>query len=285
MRRLTGIAFAIGVLFAGQGAHAQSARPVIASEADLPPTRFPMPELPSEVIMTDAFIERTLPLIRAEAERILANYDVRDPSIAGLMRAGLASIAWLEDRPEDAIALTTAQRAAETKPQLRAIGQMLRESFATGLSVAPAQRCAAVAQHALQMIARGDPLLVRDEVLLRYGQVQLVSPAYHIGSAALIADPEAKAQGSIGVLRGLSLANMRFEAEAFPACRSELTSALQSWTDDPAHRPIDIWTARADDGRPCRRATCHRRGVGIRLRSVPVSRPDRHRSRRAPGRP
>lgn len=245
MRKSMGAALAALWLVAGaEAALAQSERPVIRSEADLPPTRFPMPELPSAVVMSDAFLTRDLPLYRAEAERIVADYDIEDPTIAQSLRLGLVSIAWLQDRPEEALALTLAQREAETKPQLRQIGHMLKESLAVGLAAGEGARCAAAAERMSRTLSAADPLVIRDEVLGRYGVVQVISPGYHIGSAALVVDPEAKAQGSIGLRGALRLANMRFEADAVPQCRAELLAVLQAWIDDPTHRPVDIWPQR-----------------------------------------
>lgn len=232
-------------LFAGvDAASAQAARPVIRSEADLPPTRFPMPDLPSAVVMSDVFLSRDLPLYRAEAERILSSYDIEDPTLAQSISMGLASIAWLQGRPEEALALVLAQRETETKPQLRQIGEILKESLAAGGAADAGDRCRAAADRMSRTLAGADPLLVRDEVLGRYGTVQVISPGYHIGSAALVVDPEAKAQGSIGIRGALRLANMRFEADAVPACRAELLAVLQAWIDDPTHRPVDIWPQR-----------------------------------------
>ena len=222
---------------------AQTDRPVVRSEADLPPTRFPMPDLPSAVFMRDDFLARELPLYRAEAERLLADYDIQDPVIAQRLRNGLSSIAVLQNRPDEAVALVRSQRQAETKPQLRQIGSMIRESLAVGM-LAPEAPCAATADSLTSTLAGAEPRVVRDEVLARYGLVQTVSPAFHIGSAALVLDPEAKAQGSIDVLAAMALANLRLESTVLPPCRAEMAAALKTWLDDPAHQPVDVWAGR-----------------------------------------
>lgn len=235
---------AVWALMAG-GALAQTERPVIRSDADLPPTRFAMPRLPSEIVMGDAFLAETVPTIRAEAERLLRDYDIQDPTIASYLRRGLVSIAWLQGRPADALALIEAQRAAETKPQLNQIGGLVSEGLVVGLTAPQDRRCATAAETITRRLASADPLIVRDEVLGEYGSVQVVSPAYHVASAALFADPEARAQGSVGIDAALGLAAIRYQADSVPACRSELIGVLQAWIDNPAHRPVDIWPARA----------------------------------------
>jgi hypothetical protein len=122
---------------------------------------------------------------------------------------------------------------------------MTREAAAVGLTAPPDRRCQATADSLTRTLAGADPLIVRDEVLRRYGVAQMVSPAFHAGSAALGLDPEAKAQGSLGLQNALGLAFMRFETDAIPPCRAEILAALKTWLDDPAHQPVDIWPARA----------------------------------------
>lgn len=235
----------IGLALMAGVAAAQDARPVIASESDLPPTRFPVVGPPSEIYLTPAFLDQTLPQVRAEAQRLLSDYRIENPEIMTRVRIGLSAIALLEERPDDAIALIRAQRAASSKPQLKAVGYMTREAVAAGMQ-APggAGRCAATAARLDAILKDADPAIVRDEVIGRYGTVLTASPAFHAGSAALIVDPQAKAQGSIDVLGGLALASMASEALFFPPCRDQMAAALKQWIDDPAHQPVDIWPAR-----------------------------------------
>lgn len=234
---------AILLTTAAGGATAQEARPVIASEADLPPVRFPAPLPPSRALQTAAFLDEALPAARAEAERLLADYDVRDPVIAQRLRVGLAAIAILQDRPEAALRLVQDQRAVETKPQLRQAGGLIREALAA--SAAAGGSCEAAADRITRTLAAADPLVVRDEVLMRYGVVQTVSPAFHAGSAAIAMDPEAQAAGSLDVVSMMLMANMRLEGDRLPTCRAEMAAAMKTWLDDPAHRPTDVWPERA----------------------------------------
>ena len=242
MRRMIWRVAMAATLAAGAAA-AQDERPVIASQADLPPVRFPTPVPPSQTLNTPAFLNE-LPAYRAEAERLLNDYDIRDPAIAQRLRYGLTAIAILQDRPADALALIRAQRAVESKPQLHQAGSLVREALAAGLAAPPEGRCAASAARITQTLAAAEPLTVRDEVVGRYGVVQTLSPAFHAASAALVVDPEAQAQGSIGVMAAMSLANMRAEGNGVPPCRAEMAAALKAWIDDPAHKPVDIWPAR-----------------------------------------
>ncbi len=241
--RIVAIALLLG-LVTTKGAVAQASKPVIRSDADLPPTRFEMPALPSASFMSDAFLTDDLPRYRAEGERLLADYDIQDPVIGKALRLGLAGIAILQDRPQDALTLVGEQRAVETKPQLREIGALIREGLAAGLLVPAGGRCRATAARMTLTLDASEPSVVRDEVLARYGTVQTASPGFHAGTAAIVYDPEAKSQGSLGILGAMGVVNLRLEAEVLPPCRSEMTAALKTWLDAPTHRPVNIWPAR-----------------------------------------
>ncbi len=223
---------------------AQSGRPVIASERDLPPTRYPMPTLPSELLLSPQLMTDLLPPVAAEAERLLRDYDITDPVLSSEIRRGLMAAAWLRNRPDELLRLAAEQSAAETKPQLQQIGTVIDEAVAAGLQASPEQRCAVVEARLRQRLSEADPLSIRDAVLSRYGGVQVISPGFHVGSAALGIDGEAKEQGSLGLFGALGLLTLRYQIESIPPCRAEMTRALRTWLDDPAHRPVDVWPAR-----------------------------------------
>ena len=225
-------------------AFAQDARPIIASRADLPPTRFEVERPPSEIYLSPEFLNAMLPRIRSESERLLSDYKITDPEIEARLRIGLASIALLQSRPEDSVALIREQRTREAKPQMREVGYLVREAMAAGAAAPVSTRCDAAVRTLSETLRPAAPSVVRDEVLARYGVVQTASPAFHAGSAALVVDPEAKAQGSIDVMGGLALASMAAEALYVPPCREPLAAALKAWLDVPSHRPADIWPER-----------------------------------------
>ena len=216
----------------------------IRSETDLPTTRYPLPDLASRLYASDAFARDTLPRLRADAERLLATREIEDPSIAQRLRLGLAAIAVLQARPADASRLIAEQRAAESKPQLRAIGGMVIDALAAADAASAAPRCDDGAVRITQSLATANAEVVRDEAIRRYGRLQTASVGFHAGSAAMLVDAEVRAQGSIGLLSGLLLANMAMEARAVPPCRDALAAALKRWIDDSAHRPVDIWPDR-----------------------------------------
>ncbi|MGL5837543.1 MAG: S8 family serine peptidase [Sphingorhabdus sp.] len=214
---------------------------IIRSEADLPTKRYAYPEMPSGSFLGDRFGEEVMPIIRHDAESLLANSKIEDPSIAAQLFTGLAAIAILEKRSKDARAFIRDARAAAPKPQTKSIGYFLRDAAA----IIDSDGCEAAAKIVRDTLKGTDAALVRDDVLQGYGVVQSVSPGYHAASLAIGFDAEAKAQNSLDLLGALAIARVRMEAIYYPKCRSEVTLAIREWLDDPRNRSTDIWRDRA----------------------------------------
>lgn len=225
-------------------APAQDHRPVIRSAADLPPTTFKLDAAPSTAFLDPAFLSETVPVLRSEGEGVLASYDIADPATAQRLRLGLAAIAILQDRPAEAQRLLADQRAAETKPQLKAIGFLLADAVAAGAQAPEADRCAVAATRIATLLAGAPPEVVREEALVRYGRIQVASPGYYAGTAVGSFDPTYEARGSITLMQGMTLAIWRMEALELPACRDPITAVLSAWLHAPEHSPVDIWADR-----------------------------------------
>ncbi len=218
----------------------------IRAQSDLPPTRFKLTEKPSLAFSRPAFVVDTIPALRAEAERLLATYRIEDPTIAQKLRAELAAIAILQNRPADADRLIAAQRAAEVKPQLQRLGLLLLD-IAAAKAQGGAQGCAAASKRLSSRLSGSDPAMVRDEAVARYSDVQTASVPYYAGAAAFVVDDQAQTVGAIDVLQGLYMARWRVIAEQIPSCRVELGAVFRAWLDAPANRTIDIWPSREPD--------------------------------------
>jgi len=221
----------------------QSDRPVIRSASDLPPATYVLDARPSAAFLDPAFLDQTIPALRVEAERVLATYEIEDPATAQRLRQGLAAIAILQGRPVDARPLIEAQRAAETKPQLQAIGFMLGDAVSEGAQASAAQTCEVAVDRINALLNAARPEVVREEVLVRYGRIQVASPGYYAGGAVVL-DEVAQNRGSITLMQGLMLAIWRMEATTLPPCREPIARTLSAWLDAPDHQPLDIWAER-----------------------------------------
>ncbi len=240
MKQLLLTAFALGLA----GSAGAADKPVIRSESDLPPVRLAFTVPPSEAMLSPVY-PAMLPAMRREAERLLTDYDIQDPVIRTDLMLDLAAVAVLDGRGADAERYIARYRAAKTKPQLRQIGGISVDLAAAQFGVPSARRCEATATRVTATLAGSDPLVVRDQFLGAFGQIQMASPNFFAGVAAGFLDPIARQRGgSLNVLQALTLARFRVVATMLPPCRSALTAAGRAWLDAPANRAVDIWPAR-----------------------------------------
>jgi len=220
-------------------------RPAIRSASDLPSTRFAIGAPPSDVFSNPALLNKILPQLRAEAERLRSGYDIQDQALAQKLRSGLAAIAVLQGRPDDARALIAEGRAATTKPQLKAIGSLTLDVAASIADGPPANRCARGAQRIGALLDSAEPAVVRDQALQYRTGIEVFSEAFAAGSAKAAMDPGARSDGNrIDLLTGLDLAGSRAELTLVTPCREALSAVIQRWAAVASHQPTDIWPAR-----------------------------------------
>jgi subtilisin family serine protease len=218
-------------------------KPVIRSASDLPPTRFTFTRPPSEVMASPELLTM-LPALRAEGERVLRDYDVQDTALKGQIIIGLAAVAVLQGRRDDALRLVADYRALQTKPQSQRLGGLLTDLTAVQVGLPEARRCEAAAAHITERLAGTDPAVMRDSFVGAYGQLQAMSMPYLQGVAVGRFDPIVKQRGSLDVSQALLLPLWRASATMLPPCRAQFTAAGRAWLDAPANKPVDIWPER-----------------------------------------
>jgi hypothetical protein len=90
--------------------------PVVRGPSDLPTTKFTLAAAPSAAFLDNEFLAQTLPLLRAEAERVRATMRIEDNALAHDLIAGLVAIALLQNRRAVAIELIAEARTTSAKP-------------------------------------------------------------------------------------------------------------------------------------------------------------------------
>jgi subtilisin family serine protease len=225
---------------------AAQTKPVIRTRSDLPPVRFALAVPPSQAVMTPAFTAQ-LGDVRREAERLLRDYAIEDATIVQELRLGLAVLAALEGRDDDAARAMTLYRAAEVKPQGKAVGGMMVDLAAAIGDTPDRVRCDAAAARLSAMLRGTDPALVRDQFLGTYSNIRTMSVPFMVGTAAGGLDPIHAQRGSLGVEEALTLALFRLMATRIPPCRDALGTAARAWLDAPANQAVNIWPQRQPD--------------------------------------
>lgn len=217
---------------------------VVHRPSDLPPSVFPLADPASSAFLGDDFLVRTIPLLRAEAERIRATMRIEDSALASDIIAGLVAIALLQDRRGEALRLIAEARAAGIKPRQRAF-DLLPYELATAVERhGPDRNCNAAAQLLGRKLDEADPLVARAEATSRLLQFETTSSALMASIVRASLDASVSNQHGVTLLQGLNLARSRATAEIVPACRNEVGTALRSWLLDPRHAGTEIWAAR-----------------------------------------
>ena len=233
----------VAAVFLSSAASAAPSLPVIHTETDLPPTRYTFTAPPSESMMRDD-LAAMLPTLRNESERLLRNYQIDDNTIVQQLRIGLANIAVLQGRKADALQLVALYRSGETKPQRHLLGALATDIAALMLDEPETKRCSIAADHVSEVVAKGDPSVIRDQFLTSYSDFQTASLPFYASTAAGLYDQIAKERGSLNVLQALNVVRWRVAAQALPPCRQALVARARQWIDAPANKPVDIWPSR-----------------------------------------
>lgn len=240
---LAAMALILALALSSMAASAED-EPPIRSDADLQSYRYALPVPPSQAFADDAVIRALAPKLKADAEAILASRRIEDSTIRTQLHIGLAGIALMERDSATALRWIEAERAAQSKSQLRAIGYLGLEAAAASVAAPPDRACAAAAQTIAARLAMADPAIVREEAILRYGQALTLSEPYLASAVVVEIDPRFRAQGKIDLLDAMILPLWRAEIALSIPCRDGVAAAWRDWVNDPAHIPRDIWPDR-----------------------------------------
>lgn len=221
------------------------ARPtVVLASSDPPETVFPLDGPPSQVFLNDGFLTRTLPLLRSEAERLIRTNHVEGGTPLSDLTAGLAAIAVLQHRPDDADKLIAQARLVAVKPRQRAFDLFHIEIAAAMQRATTGNSCASGAGFIAKRLNEEQLPLSRDEAISRLSQIETASSALMAGITKASIDPLSAKQGGITLQQGLDLARRRATVSLLTPCRTELSAALRAWLSDPSHAPAEIWSGR-----------------------------------------
>jgi len=152
------------------------ARPIICSQSERPPTRFESARPPREAMHAQAFAIM-LPALRQEGERLLRDDDIQDTQLRSQLVVGVAALAVLDRRKDDALHLVATYRDMQSKPQMKRPSALATELTAVQIDVPEGQRCEIAAAQVSGLLANTDPAVVRDRFLSVFGNFQVASAA------------------------------------------------------------------------------------------------------------
>jgi len=222
------------------GVHAQPKR-VIDRADQLPVHSYGVPRAPSAMLHDEAALTALMDSLRADLEGDLAAYEITDPAALRSYYRTLGTIAFLEHRPEDALAYEDKARPLEEKPAARIIsGMTLRPLIAAeraGGAAVPAF------SHAFAVeLARMPYDSVQAELKTARARLETLSPGILEGRVASAIDPAASA-GRISKDLAVQLVNLRLSVQVLPY-RDEMVRQLSTLIGAHRVEKPDIWAAR-----------------------------------------
>ena len=183
---------------------------VIAQASDLPPVVIALPAKPS-VLVTEggAGYDQVRDAVEAYAKGVLDGYEIRDRATEQQLLSLLLQVALVENRWDDAIALSERIEALEEKPAAKATAGLLTRSYARAAKAVgedSPQFADRFQQEFEAAVKAVDWKLGEDTLQAMRSQFQLLSKDLLIGSLQGGLDPNAEAQGNkvgVGLAAGI----------------------------------------------------------------------------------
>ncbi|MGA2398097.1 MAG: S8 family serine peptidase [Steroidobacteraceae bacterium] len=230
-------------------AHTAPERATISSQSDLPHFSYPINGSASALIDADdptfaAFAKE----VRANVERVLNDYDIKDRSTLRELLSEKLDLQELDGQYQDALQTVASLRALEDKPS---------QKLTSGLFVL-ARLQAAIDAHAVGNVAYEqaftkhygaaiDPLpwdVVQDSVRNSYASARLRTRAAVIGGVQTDIDPAVSKSGAVNNIEAADLIAARNELEAALPLGAARAAVLQEYIAKHNTPKPDIWTAR-----------------------------------------
>jgi len=230
-------------------ARAAPEKAAIASQSDLPHFSYPISGSASALVdADDAAFAAFAKQVRADIERVLNGYDIKDRSTLRKLLSEKLDLQELDGEYQDALQTVAALRTLEDKPS---------QKLTSGL-YAMARLQAAIDAHAAGNAAYEqaftkdyreviDPLpwdLVQDSVRNAYASTRLRTRAVVIGAVRTDIDPAVSKSGAVDNVEAADVIAARNELEASLPLSSARASVLQEYIAKHNSPKPDIWAAR-----------------------------------------
>jgi subtilisin family serine protease len=230
-------------------AHPAPEKATIASQSDLPHFSYPISGSASALVdADDAAFAVFAKQVRANIERVMNDYDIKDRSTLRELLSQKLDLQELAGQYQDALQTVAALRALEDKPS---------QKLTSGL-YAMARLQAAIDAHAAgnaayeQAFAKRyrevtDPLpwdLVQDSVRNAYASTRLRTRAVVIGDVQTDIDPAVSKSGAVNNVEAADVIAARDELKAALPLSTARASVLQEYIAKHNTPKPDIWAAR-----------------------------------------
>ncbi|MEO0982056.1 MAG: S8 family serine peptidase [Pseudomonadota bacterium] len=255
------LAAACALAFASQASltFAQDAKPVIASEADLPRTVYALTEKPSVLVLEGGAAFETLRGdVEAEIDGLLSGYEIQDAATKRGLIGAKRTILLEKGDWEGALALGDEIRALEDKPAAKAMSGILTDAYArAALATGGTDSEAFSEAFDAELRAALGPLdleITRDVLEATRGQFQILSANLLKGSLEGQLDVVAE-QAGMEISRGMAggIVGARQTLAIIPHGELIVAAYGDRLAAEPEAEKEDLWAARTvtvEEGAP-----------------------------------
>lgn len=230
---------------------AQSAngRKKVTSDADLPRLSYPVTGSASDLLMADdATFSAFAAKVGADADSILANYDIEDKATLRRFLGIRANAQILAGDPAGALKTTNQLRDLEEKPDAKLTSgvfnrPLLMAWIETGSSSSPAFQTAF--EREFRATVNGLPWSSTQEYLKQTkAAFQVLSPSMLIGDLKESTDPQVLKSGTIDLIPAAALLRTRVLLKIQLPLRAQVEGVLTPYIAAHSVEKPDIWAAR-----------------------------------------
>ena len=225
-------------------------KPKITSQDQLPRFSYEFKGKVTDVATQEAVYQQLAPKVRADLEKLLAEYDIQDRATRQDVLGVLLTMDVHEGRYDAALARVAEMRALEQKPAAKLTTGLLVEAFIAASRAAPAGDAAFRADFAKAYAAKLAALpwaVVGDLIQQVKGSAEIGTEALVLGNLSSQLQPGVDKTGAISGDVAQALVGARTAVAHWLPLKAERVAALTAYV--AAHKQVkpDIWAARSID--------------------------------------
>ena len=225
-------------------------KPKITSQDQLPRFSYEFKGKVTDVVTQEDAYQQLAPKVRADLEKLLADYDIEDRATRQDVLGVLLSMDLNEGRFDDALQRIEAIRALEQKPATKALTGLLAESFVAAHRAAPQDAAAFHAAFKKLYAEKVGALsweLVGDLIQQVKGSAEIASEAVTLGRLANEFQPAVDKTGVISGDVAETLVSARTSVALWLPLKAERVAVLTAYVAAHKKAKPDIWAARSFD--------------------------------------
>lgn len=226
-------------------------KPKITSQDQLPRFNYPLAGKVADVLTNDAAYAKLAAAVRADLEKLLADYEIADRATLQDVLGTLLALDMHEGRYDSALAHIATIRSLDEKPAMKLTGGLLTESIIltrrSGEFANEAAFRAAFRKTYGEKLAALPWAVVGDVIKQTKGNAEIISEPLVVGNLSSQFQPGIDKTGTVSGDVARVLVAQRTNLAHYVPLKAERVAALSAYVTANQKTKSDIWAARAVD--------------------------------------